>query len=403
MTRGSRVVGARVLRVELDVGGLDGELASRGHRIPSVGAQVHQDLLELADVGLDRAHVGGQHRHEVYIFPDETLQHLLHAVDDVVQVHDLGLEHLLTTERQELAGQAGGTLGRLAHLFYVLPLRIIRGQVLQQQVTVARDHGEQVVEVVRDPACQSPDRLHFLRLRELPLEAALLRDVTDKGFVVLDLARGLPHGPDTELHGQEPAILALPVRLHLVVFAVAIGVPLQETLALGGVGVHVARQVEPQHVRDRGVAEQAYQGGIRRQEPTLRGGAVDADRGAVHQGFEPGLGHARCRSSLGLAQLALDRWEEALQLPFGDPVARARLHGGHGQLLRDGAGDTNEGDVEAALAHQSQRLAPAEMRHAVVGDHEIPGLAVERSRHCGGGRHPLIGGIVPAALELAHQ
>ena len=44
-----------VVRVQLDVGGLDGQLAALRHRVAGVDRQVHDDLLDLAGIGFDRA------------------------------------------------------------------------------------------------------------------------------------------------------------------------------------------------------------------------------------------------------------------------------------------------------------------------------------------------------------
>ena len=46
-----------------------------------------------------------------------------------------------------------------------------------QQGNVADDHGEQVIEIVGNPACQLADRFHFTGLAQLFLEAAALGNV----------------------------------------------------------------------------------------------------------------------------------------------------------------------------------------------------------------------------------
>ena len=51
-------MGPAVLLVQFHVGGLQGEAASGGHGIPGVHGQVHEHLLELMDVHLDRAQIG---------------------------------------------------------------------------------------------------------------------------------------------------------------------------------------------------------------------------------------------------------------------------------------------------------------------------------------------------------
>src|SRR6266545_510830 len=46
--------------VQLDIGGLDGELASRGHRVARIHGQIHEGLLELSGVSPDAMPTGGK-------------------------------------------------------------------------------------------------------------------------------------------------------------------------------------------------------------------------------------------------------------------------------------------------------------------------------------------------------
>ena len=101
--------------------------------------------------------------------------------DDVVQVEHLGLEHLPAAEREQLAGE------RAARSAARGSPRLSRGGVgrsgaLEQQLAVAADHGEQVVEVVGDPAGEPADRLELLRLPQLLLECLALGDVAADRF-----------------------------------------------------------------------------------------------------------------------------------------------------------------------------------------------------------------------------
>ena len=56
-------------------------------------------------------------------------------------------------------------------------LRLSRGSALREDRAVAEDHGEQVVEVVRDAAGEPAERLHLLRLAQLALEALGLAQI----------------------------------------------------------------------------------------------------------------------------------------------------------------------------------------------------------------------------------
>ena len=58
---------------------------------------------------------------------------------------------------------------------------MIGRQGLEQEIRRPEDGGEQVVEVVRHPARESPHRLHFLGLKELQLQPLHGRHVFDHG------------------------------------------------------------------------------------------------------------------------------------------------------------------------------------------------------------------------------
>jgi hypothetical protein len=144
-----------------------------------------------------------------YVLAEQAGEHLFELGHQGVEVDRPRLQHLLATEGEELAGEARGAVGRLADLGGVLAARVARGEVFEQQVGVARDGGEDVVEIVRDPARQPAHGFHLLRLPELLLELHPLGDVAPDaedfdGPAVLELggdgelghpvlARGCPH------------------------------------------------------------------------------------------------------------------------------------------------------------------------------------------------------------------
>ena len=56
---------------------------------------------------------------------------------------------------------------------------VVRLEVVDDHLRVAQDHGQDVVEVVRDSSGEAPDGLHLLRLTKLLLEPLPVTDVTD--------------------------------------------------------------------------------------------------------------------------------------------------------------------------------------------------------------------------------
>src|SRR6266436_1944913 len=171
---GGRARGARQRRrfAGADVGGADDQPPTVRHGIAGIDGQVHDDLLDLARVGLDVPERALGHRHQVDRFPDQPLEHGLHAGHDAVQVEHLGRQHLLAAEGEQLARERGGLVGSLADAFRVLAQRMVRREAPQDQVAVAPDDHEQVVEVVRDAARELADRVHLLGLPQLILARA---------------------------------------------------------------------------------------------------------------------------------------------------------------------------------------------------------------------------------------
>ena len=173
-----RRVSGGVLLVDVDVARLDRQLPAVGHGVARVDGEVHDDLLELTRIGFDASQSGLQRRHQDDVLADQSPQHVVHLRDDGVEVEDPRLEHLLPAEGEELAGEGGGALRRLEDLAPPsAAARSSRDQAPQDDVAVADDDAEDVVEVVGDAAGQPADRLHLLRLAELLLQPLRLGDV----------------------------------------------------------------------------------------------------------------------------------------------------------------------------------------------------------------------------------
>ena len=106
------------------------------------------------------------------VFAQKLAEHVGQVADGFVHVQLLGLDELAAAEREQLAGQSGGALGGLRDL-----LRGARAGVVHvghpQKRRVAVNDGEDVVEIVGNPAGELADGLHFLRLAELLLQPAL--------------------------------------------------------------------------------------------------------------------------------------------------------------------------------------------------------------------------------------
>jgi hypothetical protein len=119
----------------------------------------------------------GRGRSPARCSPDGPAQHVLHLRDEVVQRRRLEVQHLLPAEREELAGERGGRFPGFPDLPELGRPGVSGLRAGEEDVAVADDDGQQVVEVVRDPSRQAPHRLHLLRLPELFLQPHAVRDV----------------------------------------------------------------------------------------------------------------------------------------------------------------------------------------------------------------------------------
>src|SRR5262245_55903160 len=82
-------------------------------------------------------------------------------------------EAVCLREREQLSHDFGAALGRVANRDEVVAQRVACAAV-ERQLREADDDGEDVVEVVGDPASQPSDGVHLLRLNELGLQLLAL-------------------------------------------------------------------------------------------------------------------------------------------------------------------------------------------------------------------------------------
>ncbi len=109
--------------------------------------------------------------------PGQPLEQSPHLLDDRGDVHDPGREELAAREGEQLGGERRGSLRRVADLAQVGGGRVAVPDPPAEQLGVAEDAGEEVVEVVSDAAGEPADRLEPLRLVKLALHVPDVRDV----------------------------------------------------------------------------------------------------------------------------------------------------------------------------------------------------------------------------------
>src|ERR1700676_5809683 len=88
-------------------------------------------------------------------------------------MHRHALAEPAAAECEDPLDQCLGAASRMNHLIEVTPRHAPLYQVFLRELAVAEDRAQDVVEVVRDAACERAHCFHLLRLTELSLEALL--------------------------------------------------------------------------------------------------------------------------------------------------------------------------------------------------------------------------------------
>src|SRR5687768_8062359 len=101
----------------------------------------------------------------------------------MVEVENLRFQDLLAAECQKLPRQRACPLTRFLNLLDIAAERSSRLQLLEVQVAVTDDRGEEVVEIMSDASSEFSHRFHLLRLPELFFKSLALGDGFNRAFV----------------------------------------------------------------------------------------------------------------------------------------------------------------------------------------------------------------------------
>ena len=95
-------------------------------------------------------------------------------VDNRLEIDGLALEGMLPAECEQAVRQFGSGQGRGERVFDQLHLRRARRRCVLQQIEIADDDQEEIIEIVRDPAGQLADCFELLRLNQSLFHRAAL-------------------------------------------------------------------------------------------------------------------------------------------------------------------------------------------------------------------------------------
>ena len=156
------VVGGPRLGHRADAGA-DRERAAVGHRIARVQRHVQHRRFERRWIHERHARVGDRHGLDANGRAERAAQKPDDALDERVDVDRLRIQEAAPRERQQVAGEVSAVHRRAKDgVDDLVGVRIVR-QIRSQQLDVAEDDREDVVEVVRDAAGQLADGFHLLR------------------------------------------------------------------------------------------------------------------------------------------------------------------------------------------------------------------------------------------------
>ena len=366
-----------VCRVDHDVGGFDRHPTAVRHRVAGVHDQVHQHLLELPRVGLDRRARGAGLGQQIDVLADQPPQHGADAANHGVEVEDLRLEDLLAPEGEELARQVLGAAGRPLDELHVATEARFVADLLPQQDGAPGDHRQEVVEVVGHAAGQLADRLHLLRLREPLLRQRDLLVRAAELLVqpgVLHRGRGLrrERRHDRHVFVGEPAFLLRVDGQHPGRSPADLDRHSEERLVAEAANVLAMRGQQPRVVGEIGHDERLS--GLRDQTAEA---LADLQAGRRHQG----LGVAERPGDHQL--VALDDPEadrarpEQVAARLGDPVEH-RLERLEARELVHGFEERLQAPLAASQAFQELEILDAQRRLAGDGLHQSELLVGER-------------------------
>ena len=132
------------------------------HRIARIDREIENRVLDLADVGDRRPKLACKRRLDLDRIAQGAPQYVGHAVRDFVQVERDRLQPLPPSDDEQAVGEPAAHLRRLVRTTQQVARLVI--QLPQtQQLQITRDHGQEIVEVVRHAARKLANGLEFLR------------------------------------------------------------------------------------------------------------------------------------------------------------------------------------------------------------------------------------------------
>ncbi len=150
------------------------------HRVARVDGEVEQRALQLSGVDEGGRQVVREPQRRVDSRADRALEDRGEREDAVGDVHGSGLEGLAASEGEQLVRELGPARRCGRDEREHRGALVGEARLLVERLRAADDHGEEVVEVVRDAPGEAADGLHALGLRQLLRHGPQLGDVAER-------------------------------------------------------------------------------------------------------------------------------------------------------------------------------------------------------------------------------
>ena len=141
------------------------------HRVARVQREVQEDLLELRETDSHEPEIVVQLQPELHALAERLLDQWAQRRDDGVDVEQHGRVDGPPPDLQEPPRELGGAQRRAVELGH-LRLLLRLDELTSQDGCVVEDHGEEIVEVVRDASRETRHVLEASSLNELRLHQA---------------------------------------------------------------------------------------------------------------------------------------------------------------------------------------------------------------------------------------
>src|SRR5208337_694898 len=156
-----------VLVVERGISCLYGEPPAALHRVARVDGEVQDRILKLRHVHAGVPETAGDDGLKLNFFSDRAAQHLIEPPEITPKIDHLRLQRLSPPKCKKLGCKLRSTRDTRQGVLDAPFSAIVSSNVFCEELKVAADDLQQIVEVVSDATRELADRLHFLGLTKL--------------------------------------------------------------------------------------------------------------------------------------------------------------------------------------------------------------------------------------------